>query len=72
MGIKGDAKDFAQSKWKSKLAITGDGKTVNETSQGILLVELCSPKRYVKVLTLVHVDVTNFGNRVFSEVIKLK
>lgn len=71
-GNQRDTKDFAQSNWKSKVAITGDGKTVDETSQGLLLVELCPPKRYVKVLTLVHVDVTYFGNRVFAEVIRLR
>lgn len=44
-GVKGDTKDSAQSNWKSKVAITGDGKTVDETSQGVLQVELCFPQK---------------------------
>ena len=36
------------------------------------MVELCASKRYVKVLNLVSVNVTLFGNRFFAERIKLR
>lgn len=36
------------------------------------MVELCSPKRYVEVLTLAPVNMMLFGNRMFADVVRLK
>lgn len=55
----------------------GGGRPASPTSSGLLYghlwwVELCSLNRYVQGPTLVHVNVTFFGDRVFAGIIKLR